>query len=136
MDKLSNIYKISNDVNNLVYIGQTVLSIYQRFQEHVAAAKLYTRSPEKKVSVISKAISQIGYEHFTVSLIETCLFSDAGEREAYWIQYYNSADPEFGYNVSKGVSIGVSHTDESKEKIRASSKGRKFIKQRTNLEGD
>ena len=25
-----------------------------------------------------------------------------GEREKYWIEYYNTTDSEFGYNISEG----------------------------------
>ena len=34
IDKMSFIYKITNDINNKVYIGKTAFSIEKRFKEH------------------------------------------------------------------------------------------------------
>jgi len=34
VDKMSFIYKITNDINDKVYIGKTAFSIEKRFKEH------------------------------------------------------------------------------------------------------
>ena len=49
------IYKISNDINDNIYIGQTVFSIEYRFKQHLKAKDNYP---------IHAAIKQYGVEHF------------------------------------------------------------------------
>lgn len=89
-----NIYIITNDINDMVYIGQTT-NVHLRFKQHCkpcAAAD----------SLISDAIQRYGKEHFSVSILEHDV-ENYDEREIYWISKYNSIAPN-GYNVSNGGS--------------------------------
>ena len=58
------IYKITNDVNDKVYIGQTTLSIEARFKRH-----LYNVNLDIKTKLYD-AIRLFGAEHFKILLIE------------------------------------------------------------------
>lgn len=90
------IYKISNDINEHIYVGQTTLSIEERFQEHIKESKRY----RAKNRPLYNAMKKYGSEHFYVDLIEECDESILSEREKYWISHYNSyAD---GYNATRG----------------------------------
>lgn len=90
------IYKISNDINEHVYVGQTTLSIEERFQEHIKESQRY----RAKNRPLYNAMKKYGSEHFYVDLIEECDEAILSEREKYWITYYNSyAD---GYNATRG----------------------------------
>lgn len=82
------IYKISNDVNDNVYIGSTMRSIELRFNEHCF--------DDRSTSLIHKAIKEIGYIHFKVEELEKVEFSHLYEREKYWVQFYDSYNN--GYN--------------------------------------
>ena len=85
MDKFE-IYKISNDVNDKVYIGQTYKGIKDRFEEHSAAPY-----------AIGDAIRAIGKEHFKIeTLEETEDYYEALEIEKKYILKYDSI--ENGYN--------------------------------------
>lgn len=90
------IYKISNDINEHVYIGQTVLPIEDRFREHVKESQKYRATNRPLYSAMKK----YGIEHFYINLIEECDYSILSEREQYWIDCYNSYND--GYNATRG----------------------------------
>lgn len=98
------IYKIINDVNNKIYIGQTINDIQYRFRNHINQAM---REPNCKFHY---AIKEIGAQHFTTILIEECPNELLNEREKYWIKYYNSV--ENGYNTTWGGSTGFHYDRE------------------------
>lgn len=92
---ISRIYKITNDINNKIYIGKTCLTIEERFKQHLKDAKSnYKNRP------LYDAILKYGKEHFKIELIEECNLSVENEREKYWIEFYNSY--KNGYNATKG----------------------------------
>lgn len=114
------IYCIKNTENSLLYIGQTVkfrkaklFGYLKRFKEHLA----YT--PNKKVSVLGRAIIELGKDKFDVELIEECDVSAVDDRERYWIDHYNTLYPN-GYNILYGPPY--TQSEEAKLKISATLK--------------
>ncbi len=96
------IYKITNDINNKIYIGKTSNSIEKRFQQHLLdAIKLHR---EKRP--LYDAINKYGKEHFNIELIEEVINEDiAIEREKYWIKQLNTYigfKNSNGYNATLG----------------------------------
>lgn len=91
------IYKVSNDVNNKVYIGQTIYPIEDRFKRHIYAALNGTQEYK-----FQKAILALGVEHFTINIIEDINDSEMNDREIYWIAFYDSY--KNGYNSTLGGS--------------------------------
>lgn len=96
MIKYGRIYIIRNTINSKVYVGQTTVNIKLRFQNHLSAAR------RGKDYVIGKAIRKYGESNFYVELLEECLVEELNEREKYWIQFFNSTNNKFGYNMSIG----------------------------------
>lgn len=90
------IYKISNDINNKVYIGKTCYSIEKRFKEHCSDCT--KRELEKRP--LYNAMQKYGIEHFHIELIEECELSILSNREIYWIEHYHSYSS--GYNATFG----------------------------------
>ena len=90
------IYKISNDINNKVYIGKTTHSIEDRYKDHWYDS---TR-PEYQYRPLYRAFNKYGAEHFSVSMLEECPEKISSEREIYWIKYYDSYGN--GYNATLG----------------------------------
>lgn len=87
------IYKHTNRINNLVYIGQTKNNPNTRWQN----GNGYKRQD------FYKAIEEFGWDNFDHEIIEKNLTSEeADELERYWIQYYHSDDPNYGYNKDSG----------------------------------
>lgn len=93
---MSKIYKITNDINDKVYIGKTNLSIEKRFKEHCDDSKRdrYEQRP------LYRAMNKYGIEHFHIEEIENCLPEEASDKEIYWIGYYHSYTE--GYNATIG----------------------------------
>ena len=95
------IYKITNKLNNKVYIGQTIQKPIERFYQHCA------KKCDKYIlnMVIHKAIFKYGKDNFTFEVIEEVPKQQLNEREEYWIKYYNSYTD--GYNSTKGGQDGI-----------------------------
>ena len=85
------IYKITELVNDMIYIGQTTRTIEERFAEHAKAD-----------SLIGWAIRYFGVRNFKIEIIEEChTIEDLCERERYWIRFFDCRFPN-GYNVAGG----------------------------------
>lgn len=93
---MSFIYKITNDINDKVYIGKTAFSIEKRFKEHCKDA--FKEHLEQRP--LYSAMRKYGIEHFKVEQIEECDNSLASDREAYWIGVYQAYSK--GYNATLG----------------------------------
>lgn len=98
------IYKISNTVNNKLYIGQTVKNIHTRFREHIRSARTNTN----QTMIIPKAIKKYGEDKFSISELEKIianskeeLYNKLNEKEIFYISLYNTVRPN-GYNVTSG----------------------------------
>ena len=91
---MSYIYKISNDINDKVYIGKTEFSIERRFKEHCKDA--FRERNEKRP--LYNAMKKYGIEHFHIELIEET--EQAEQAEIYWINFYDSYLK--GYNATMG----------------------------------
>ena len=114
------IYKISNSVNDKVYIGITSYSIEQRYKWHVRDCK---SGVEKK---LYKAMRKHGIDNFKIELLESADDSIIDKREEFYIEYYDSFNN--GYNASP-VSYGIKHhTEEDKKRMSEKAKGRKQSK--------
>lgn len=90
------IYKITNQINNKVYVGQTVKSLQKRFTQH----KNNSNKEYFSQIVLYKAFNKYGIENFTFEKIEEVPNNLLDEREKYWIEYYDSYFN--GYNSTLG----------------------------------
>ena len=90
------IYKITNRINDKVYIGKTVNTVETRWKEHCHDYK--REHCEKRP--LYEAMKKYGVENFSISEIESCNIEVLNERETYWIEYYGSF--KNGYNATKG----------------------------------
>lgn len=90
------IYKITNTLNNKVYIGQTVKTVSKRFTQH----KNNSNKEYFSQIVLYKAFNKYGIENFICEEIEEVPNEKLDEREKYWIEYYDSYFN--GYNSTLG----------------------------------
>ena len=90
------IYKITNQVNNKVYIGKTLETIEKRWKQHIRDSK--KERCEKRP--LYSAFNKYGVENFVIEKIEECSMQILNEREKYWIEYYRSF--KNGYNATLG----------------------------------
>lgn len=101
---MGSIYKIVNDINGKVYIGQTHGTVESRWKSHLNAAK--TENNKHGCRYLINAINHYGAEHFSVIEIEKCDDEDLNDRERHWISYYHSYEEEHGYNLTLGGDCG------------------------------
>ena len=90
------IYKITNTVNNKVYIGQTRRTFEQRKKQHLKSFK----EQKTRTALINSVISH-GVDKFIFNIIEECNDDNLDEREIFYINEYNSIVPN-GYNIQLG----------------------------------
>ena len=90
------IYKITNTLNNKIYIGQTIKTVQKRFTQH----KNNSNKEYFSQIVLYKAFNKYGIENFVCEEIEEVTNDKLDERERYWINYYDSYFN--GYNSTLG----------------------------------
>ncbi len=107
------LYKITNQLNKKVYIGQSKNDKY-RWRQHCYFAK----NPEKTGQYIHRAMAKYGIENFIFEIVATCQTQeDANEIESILIQQYNSRNKKYGYNLVVGGNYG-GHSEETRQKLR------------------
>ena len=90
------IYKITNIINNKVYIGKDTKNNPNYFGSGL---------------LIKRSIQKYGKENFLKEVIDNCDSAiELSTKESYWINYYNSITPN-GYNISKGGDGGDTYTN-------------------------
>lgn len=82
------VYIITNDINDKVYIGETTNSLRERFNQHY-------NNPGSHVGV---AMHELGKEHFSISILDDTATSleELNEKEKYYIEKYDAI--QNGYN--------------------------------------
>ncbi len=110
------IYKITNTINDKVYIGQTSLTLEKRFKGHLYHAK---REP---VTAIHHAMKAHGYENFGIELLREVPDKHMNLWEVAYIKRLESMSPD-GYNMRSGGGQRTVLAEASKQKISAALMG-------------
>lgn len=122
------IYKITNDINSKIYVGQTGKSLENRFSRHCSES---TWKNTKRMPIVM-AIKKYGKEHFQIHLLEELPLGtpqnivDAKETE--WGYKLNTFCPN-GYNLKFGNGRRM-WSDEVKKRIGDSNRG-KYVSEET-----
>jgi group I intron endonuclease len=87
------IYLITNKENGHKYVGQTILGMNKRWQQHIQEAIRMSDKP------IHRAMRKYGNHNFMIKEIDECEESLLDEKEKYWINYYNTFANGEGYNT-------------------------------------
>ena len=97
--RICGIYKITNIRTSECYIGQSV-DVRKRWQQHckegVGAVSAFNRNQ------LYTAMQNYGIYNFSFELLEKCNPEELNQKEAFYIQTYNSN--KFGYNQTRGNS--------------------------------
>lgn len=121
MNKICGIYKITNLVNNKVYIGQSVNINGARFYAHL----YLLRNGIHYNSYLQHAWNKYGEDNFEFRVIEECAIENLDDRERYYILEHKSYLPEFGYNLTMGGQGAQGHvpTESTRKKMSESHMG-------------
>lgn len=90
------IYKITNLINNKIYIGETTRQIRIRWNEHKSVCM--NESGHGYNYHLHNAMRKYGIENFKIEEIEFCKDEKRFERETYYINLYQSNNSKYGYN--------------------------------------
>jgi group I intron endonuclease len=115
--KNGKIYKITNKINGLIYIGCTINSLEQRFSEH-----LYRCFKTDYKSKLYNSMKKYGQENFSIDLIVECDVNVIYETEKKYIEQYNSYNNGLNATIGGEGCLGYVHSPEVRERI---SKGTK-----------
>lgn len=116
------IYKIINDLNDKIYVGQTWQTIEERFKRHCAEARWENT---KKMPIVL-AIKKYGHCHFQIIELEKLIAPTqeyVDQREVHWAKVLNSLAPN-GYNLKVGGAAGLL-SEITKKRISEGNKGKK-----------
>jgi group I intron endonuclease len=92
------IYKITNLINNKIYIGQTY-SIRERWYRYRSSVK---REVDSSMMIVRSMIKH-GIENFKIEEIEKCKNrNESNIREKYYIELYDARNTNVGYNIALG----------------------------------
>ena len=87
------VYITTNLLNNKIYIGQHVASVFE--PERYIGSGLY----------FLRAVKKYGKQNFKNELLCECQSQEElDKQEMYYIDTYQSTNPDIGYNLSKGSS--------------------------------
>jgi hypothetical protein len=106
------IYKITNLVNNKIYIGQTI-NLRKRINSHSCLLREENRNDR---SIIKQAFKKYGKSNFKIDIITQGNFNKEllNDLEIHYIQLYNSTNNKIGYNLTKGGQYSAnSHLKET-----------------------
>ena len=118
--KICGIYKITNKINDKIYIGLSV-DIEDRWYEH----RRDLNAQKHKNRHLQRAWNKYGEDNFIFEIIIECSEEELRDKEKFYINYYDSYHN--GYNMTLGGdgTIGRFHSLETRKKISESNKGRK-----------
>lgn len=103
------IYKLTNTVTGEIYIGETSLTLEERWSAHLKVAR------SGRDNSIGRSIRTYGEESFSMELIEMCYKDDAVDIEEKWIAHYDSYHNGLNDAPRKYVSsLGYKFSEERK----------------------
>lgn len=116
-----------NKTNNKKYVGITKQKPERRWKN---GQGYYSKNNQ---TYFWKAIKKYGWNNFDHKILEDNLsFEQAKDKERYYIKLYSSSNALYGYNLTLGGDgfLGMHRSEETKEKIRKSLKG-KYTKEKS-----
>lgn len=112
------IYLITNQINEKIYVGQTSRGITSRLKQHISDSN---SGSDKR---LHKAMRKYGSSRFTVSFLDAAPNpQELDTLEMFWIKTLESNSKNKGYNATSGGHGFAGLSEESREKHRKSHSG-------------
>lgn len=102
--------------NGKRYVGQTIQKPTKRWGKN---GDRYKSSP-----CVFNAIMKYGWDNTTHTVYEVETMEEMDYLEKYLISFYNTRDRRFGYNLDSGGNANKNRSEETKDKISTSLKGK------------
>lgn len=118
------IYLITNLVNEKKYVGQTIQGLEKRWKQHILISK-YSDYP------LYLDMREYDINNFIIKQICECENQDElNNKEIYYIIEYDTIiDHHKGYNMNYGGKQNGKPSEETRKRMSASGKGRKFTEE-------
>lgn len=97
----SGIYKITNLEDKKCYIGRST-NVRRRLTDHIKSAIGIETIANQRVHDVMR---EKGIWNFSFELLEACEKNELGDREKYYIDFFQSNEPLYGYNVVSGSAF-------------------------------
>lgn len=115
------IYCIRNKINNKRYIGKSI-KIEQRLAQHKATIKKYYSNPEKYKKLVNRflaaSFAKYGEDNFEYTVLqefESCTDEELADAELFWMDFYNTCNRDFGYNLRRDSSTKTTVHEETRK---------------------
>ena len=109
------IYLALNIRNGKVYIGKTEVAFGKRIGEHFHKA---SRISKENIGPFDRELAKEGGENFCFFVLEPLTdIENIFKRERYWIKFYASDNPVFGYNCKTPSKTPCKLSDQKIEEI-------------------
>lgn len=110
------VYIARNIVNGKVYIGITKRTLEKRIYEHLYSSSI----PDKYLKIrFYNSIRKYGKDNIKWDILSECnSIEELLKKEEYYIELYDSTNPEKGYNMLKSSTfLNYKHTKEFKDNL-------------------
>jgi predicted GIY-YIG superfamily endonuclease len=112
------VYKLTNTINNKIYIGQTT-NLINRLNQYRNNNPL---NDKKSKYEMMYEVYKYGFNVFDLEIVDTANSKEElWEKERLWISQLNATNPLIGYNKKTGGAGGILNP-ESREKMSISSR--------------
>ena len=92
---MGKIYKITNNINKKIYIGQTIQDENIRWNHHIREA---SNGSDTK---FHRALRKYGKDGFIWEVIEEVDNDKLNEREIYWISYFDTFNNRYNSTIGR-----------------------------------
>lgn len=117
------IYGIINLCNNKVYVGKSK-NIYNRWRDHKYKLRKHSKDCNR---YLQASWDKHGSENFVVEILEEICGTQPEtyykERELFWMDYLNTCDRAFGYNLRRDSGTQMSVHPDTRKRMSESRKG-------------
>ena len=113
MEDICGIYCIENKINHKKYIGLSK-NCNRRWYDHLTHYQ-NSKKEEDRRKPLYMAMRKYGSGNFEFSILEECRQEKLKEREIYWIDYYDTYNPQKGYNATRGGDLPEGHVLKGEE---------------------
>ena len=105
------VYKITNKINGMSYIGQTIKTLAKRKNEH--------KQDMKRLDyLLQRSLRKFGWNSFKWEILEECNSrKELDEMEFHYIKQYNTYWRDNGYNLTLGGEGSYERTKEIRKKM-------------------
>jgi group I intron endonuclease len=111
--------------SNKVYVGITKQNPVDRWQNGKGYLKT-SNNGEYHQPLMARAILKYGWDNFQHEIFDDCLSKEEAEkRERLLIALWQTNNPNFGYNIREGGGSTGSMSEETREKMRQAQTGKK-----------